>query len=76
MEMTVLAAQLPVPLVEKLDEISEHLGQPRDWVVAHALADWFNREEERRLRTLRRLPNVDALVIVEQDRIIAWADSL
>jgi predicted transcriptional regulator len=76
METRMLAAHIPLPLAEKLEELSEALDCSRDAIVAQAIAEWIDREEVRRLAVLRMLARADALFVVEHHRVIDWADSL
>lgn len=76
METKMLAAHVPLPLAGRLDEISAQLGISRDVIVSEAIAEWLDREEERRLATLRALAGASALVVVERHRVRDWADSL
>ena len=63
METRMLAAHIPLPLAEKLEELSEALDCSRDAIVAQAIAEWIDREEVRRLAVLRMLARADALFV-------------
>lgn len=71
-----ITVHLPEALAERLEELSEQLGRSRDWIVAQALGEWIDREDERDRLTLEALADVDAGRVVEHDAVQAWLDSL
>jgi len=74
--MRVLTTRLPVPLAEKVDEISQRLERSKGWILQQALMDWIHREEERTRLTLEGLGDVDAGRLVDHFAVQAWANSL
>lgn len=76
METKVLAAHVPLPLAEKVDEMAARLERPRGWIVKQALSAWIEQEEERRRLTLEALADVDAGRVIDHQAVAAWADSL
>jgi predicted transcriptional regulator len=74
--MRVLTTRLPVPLAEKVDEISQRLERSKGWILQRALVDWIDREEERTRLTLEGLADVDAGRLVDHSAVQAWANSL
>jgi predicted transcriptional regulator len=76
METKVLNAHVPLPLAQKLDAIAAQLDLPPERIVADAIAAWIDREEEQRLAELRHILAASAIIVVEQHRVIDWADSL
>jgi predicted transcriptional regulator len=76
MDTTVLKAQLPTPLAEKIDRLAARLDRSRDWVVEQALGAWIDREERQRTMTLEGMADVDAGRFIDQSAMEAWADSL
>ena len=67
---------IPLPLVEKVDEIAARLERSRGWIVKQALVAWIDREEEHRRLTLEGLADVDAGRVIDHQSVQAWADSL
>ena len=76
MQTKVLTAHVPLPLAEKLDQISARLERSRGWIVKQALTAWIDQEEEYRRLTLEALADVDANQVVDHQSVSAWADSL
>ncbi len=74
--MRILTTRLPVPLAEKVDDISRRLERSRGWILQQALVDWIEREEERTRLTLEGLADVDAGRVIDHSTVKAWADSL
>jgi len=76
METKMLDAHIPLPLAERLDALALDLALPRDEIVIEAIAAWLDSEERRRIVALRTIAAANTIVVVEQDRVIDWADSL
>ena len=72
----VLTAHVPLPLLEKVDEIAARLERSRGWIVKQALSAWLTQEEERSRLTREALADVDAGRVIEHQAVQAWADSL
>ncbi len=72
----VLTAHIPLPLLEKVDEIAARLERSRGWIVKQALSAWLWQEEERSRLTREALADVDAGRVIEHQAVQAWADSL
>ena len=72
----VLTAHIPVPLADKVDALASRLERSRGWVIKQALADWVDQEEERDRLTREALADVDAGRIIDQESVLAWAESL
>ena len=75
-ETKVLTAHLPLPLIEKVDQIAARLERSRGWIVKQALSSWIDQEEERNRLTREALADVDAGRVIDQKAVQAWADSL
>jgi predicted transcriptional regulator len=75
-EMRILTTRLPVPLAEKVDDISRRLERSKGWILQQALLDWIDREEERTRLTLEGLTDVDAGRVIDHSVVQAWTDSL
>jgi predicted transcriptional regulator len=74
--MRIVTTRLPLPLAEKVDDISRRLERSRGWILQQALVDWIEREEERTRLTLEGLADVDAGRVMDHSPVQAWADSL
>jgi predicted transcriptional regulator len=72
----VLSAQIPLPLVEKIDRMAERLERSRGWIIKQALSTWVAQEEERSRLTHEALADVDAGRVIDHQVVQAWADSL
>lgn len=76
MPTKVLTAHVPLPMIEKVDEIAARLERSRGWIVKQALSAWIEQEEEYRRMTLEALAEVDANQVVDHQAVRAWAESL
>jgi len=76
METKVITAHVPLPLVDKIDALSQRLERSKAWIVKQALTAWVELEEERRQLTLEALADVDAANVIDHRAIQAWANSL
>ena len=76
MQTKVLAAHVPLPLANKVDELAARQERSRGWIFKQALSAWIEQEEERRKLTLEALADVDAGRVIEHQAVQAWADSL
>ncbi len=72
----VLTAHVPIPLIDKVDQIAARMERSRGWVVKQALAAWVDQEELRRQLTLDAMADVDAGQVIDHQSVQAWADSL
>ena len=76
MDTKVMTAHLPLPLSDKLDEVSNRLERSKAWIVKQALNDWIALEEERHKMTLQALDDVDTGKVIDHQSMQAWAESL
>ncbi|MPY75972.1 MAG: ribbon-helix-helix protein, CopG family [Alphaproteobacteria bacterium] len=76
MKTKVLSAHVPLPLAEKVDELSRQLKRSRGWIVKQALVAWVNQEEERHRLTLEALADVDKGHVIGHQAVQTWADTL
>jgi len=76
MPTKVLTAHVPLPMIEKVDEIATRLERSRGWIVKQALSAWIEQEEEYRRLTFEALADVDANQVVNHQFVRAWAESL
>ena len=76
MPTKVLTAHVPLPMIEKVDEIAARLERSRGWIVKQALSAWIDQEEEYRRLTLEALSEVDANQVVDHQSVRTWAESL
>lgn len=72
----VLTGHVPIPLIDKVDQIAARMERSRGWVVKQALAAWVDQEELRRQLTLDAMADVDAGQVIDHQSVQAWADSL
>lgn len=71
-----VTAQLPVELVQRLDQYAERLERSRGWIVKQAVGDWIEREAERDRLTRKALASADAGRLIDHERVEEWLDSL
>ena len=72
----VLTAHIPLPLTDKLDQLSTRLERSRGWIIKQALTAWIEQEEERSRLTWEAMADVDASHVIDHQSVQAWADSL
>lgn len=72
----VLTAHVPIPLIEKVDQIAARMERSRGWIVKQALSAWVDQEELRRRMTLEAMADVDAGQVIDHQSVQAWAESL
>ena len=72
----VFTAHIPLPLAEKIDQTAARLDRSRGWIVKQALSVWLDQEEERNRLTREALADVDAGNVIDNARVLAWAESL
>jgi predicted transcriptional regulator len=71
-----LTAHIPIPLVEKVDQIAARLERSRGWIMKQALSAWIEQEENRTRLTRVALADVDVGHVIDHQAVQAWADSL
>ncbi len=76
MDTKVLTAHVPLPLVEKIDQLSIRLERSRGWIIKQALSAWLDQEEERQRLTLEALADVDAGRVIAHKNVQEWVESL
>ncbi|MDX3894394.1 ribbon-helix-helix domain-containing protein [Pusillimonas sp.] len=74
-EAKTITARVPLPLVEKVDQIASRLGRSRTWVIEQALSAWVV-QEERDCLTQAALEDVAADRVIDHQAVQAWAESL
>ncbi|HIB7703297.1 TPA: CopG family ribbon-helix-helix protein [Escherichia coli] len=72
----VITAHVPLPMVDKVDQMAARLERSRGWVIKQALSAWLAQEEERNRLTLEALDDVISGQIIDHQAVQAWADSL
>jgi predicted transcriptional regulator len=72
----VLTAHVPIPLVDKVDQIAARMERSRGWIVKQALSAWVDQEEMRHRMTLEAMVDVEAEQVIDHHLVQAWADSL
>lgn len=72
----VLTAHVPIPLIEKVDQIAARMERSRGWIVKQALSAWVDQEELRRRMTLEAMADVGAGQVIDHQSVQAWAESL
>jgi predicted transcriptional regulator len=75
-ETKVLTAHIPLPLVEKIDQLASRLERSRGWIVKQALTAWVDQQEERSRLTWEAMADVDAGHVIDHQAVQAWSDSL
>ncbi|MDO8409005.1 MAG: ribbon-helix-helix domain-containing protein [Phenylobacterium sp.] len=72
----VVTAHIPLELADKVEAAALRLDRSRGWIMKQALAAWVDQDEARHRMTLEALEDVDAGRVIDQQAILAWADSL
>jgi predicted transcriptional regulator len=66
-----LTEHVPIPLIERVDEIAARMERSRGWVVKQALSAWVDQEETHRRLTLEAMADVEqgCSLIINQCRL-------
>lgn len=72
----VLTVHVPLPMVDKVDQMATRLERSRDWIMKQALSAWIAQEEEHDRLTQEALADVDTGRVIDHQAVRAWADSL
>jgi len=75
-ETKVLAAHIPLPLAEKVDQMAARLERSRGWIMKQALSAWIDQEEERYRLTRGGMADIVAGRVISHQAVQVWADSL
>ena len=65
----VVTANLPIDLVEWMDEVAKHIDRSKSWIIREAVADWLVEQQRRYELTHEALKDVDEGRTFTQDRI-------
>ncbi|SDG93762.1 Predicted transcriptional regulator [Paraburkholderia phenazinium] len=71
-----VTAQLPVALVDRMDEMATRLDRSKQWLVRKAVVAYMARAERERQMIQEGLDDVDAGRLISMDAMERWADSL
>lgn len=66
----VVTATLPEGLAARMDEIAQHIGRSRSWIIRQAVAEWIAEEHRRYELTLEALANVDQGQTIPHDEVL------
>ena len=72
----VLTAHVPIPLVDKVDQIAARMERSRGWIVKQALSAGVEQEGMRHRMTLEAMIDVKVEQVIDHRLVQAWADSL
>jgi len=71
-----VTAQLPVNLVDRMDELATKLDRSKQWIVRKAVVAYLARAERERAMIQEGLDDVTAGRLISMDAMERWADSL
>ncbi|MDR5784588.1 ribbon-helix-helix protein, CopG family [Caballeronia sp. LZ065] len=71
-----VTAQLPVNLVDRMDDMAARLDRSKQWIVRKAVVAYMARAERERQMIQEALDDVDSGRLVSMEAIESWADSL
>lgn len=71
-----VTAQLPVNLVDRMDDMATRLDRSKQWIVRKAVVAYMARAERERQMIQEGLDDVDAGRLVSMESMERWADSL
>jgi predicted transcriptional regulator len=75
-ETRLVAAEIPSEMADRVEQMAEQLGRTPAWVIEEALSCWIDLEDERHQQTLDALAEVDAGLLVDDEDVRAWVESL
>ncbi|AOR66266.1 CopG family transcriptional regulator [Burkholderia stabilis] len=71
-----VTAQLPVNLVDRMDDLATKLDRSKQWIVRKAVVAYLARAERERAMIQEGLDDVTAGRLISMDAMERWADSL
>ncbi|MBR8042080.1 ribbon-helix-helix protein, CopG family [Burkholderia cenocepacia] len=71
-----VTAQLPVNLVDRMDDLATRLDRSKQWIVRKAVVAYLARAERERAMIQEGLDDVTAGRLISMDAMERWADSL
>ncbi|MDR5826043.1 ribbon-helix-helix protein, CopG family [Caballeronia sp. LZ043] len=71
-----VTAQLPVNLVDRMDDMAARLDRSKQWIVRKAAVAYMARAERERQMIQEGFDDVDAGRLVSMDAMERWTDSL
>jgi predicted transcriptional regulator len=71
-----VTAQLPVDLVDRMDDMAARLDRSKQWIVRKAVVAYMARAERESQMIQEGLDDVDAGRLVSMEAMERWADSL
>lgn len=71
-----VTAQLPVALVDRMDDMATRIDRSKQWIVRKAVVAYLARAERERALIQEALDDVDAGRLVSMAAMERWADSL
>ncbi len=66
----VVTANLPIELVDRMDEIAERIDRTKSWIIRQAVSEWLAGEERRHELTLEALKSVDEGRTIPHEEVI------
>ncbi|MEO5331743.1 MAG: ribbon-helix-helix domain-containing protein [Magnetococcus sp. YQC-5] len=76
LDTELLTVHVPLPMVEKMDQLAARFECSRGWIITQALTAWIDQEEARDHLTCEALADVDAGQVIDHRAVHAWAESL
>lgn len=67
---------VPSDLADRLDLVAAQLERPSTEIVAEVLNDWLDTEDWKHQDTLAAMAEVRAGRTIDNERVMAWIDSL
>ncbi len=75
-ESTVLTANVPQALADKVDQLAKQQERSRGWIIKLALTAWVEQEDEYDRLTREGLADVDAGRTVSHESVESWIASI
>ena len=75
-ESTVLTANVPQALADKVDQLAKQQERSRGWIIKQALTAWVEQEDEYDRLTREGLADVDAGRTVSHESVESWIASI
>jgi predicted transcriptional regulator len=75
-ETRLIAAEVPNEIADRVEQLAEQRGRTPASVIEEALSCWIDQEDESARMTLEALAEVDAGLVVDDEDVRAWVESL
>ena len=71
-EGRVVTANLPMNLVERMDEVAGRMERSKSWIIKQAVMEWLADEERRHQLTLEAMRDIDEGRVLSHEELLEY----